>query len=272
MCGAGGTPAICAPARPAVSDAPPGSAPPGVVDAVLGAAGGMMAGYVTARLLPAGLGQQPLRVFQRPPHEHVPRNHHGDGEGGADQAPAPLHVAVCVKHQVPPCEHAHRHPQSTANGGLMRDTGWMPPKRAGRRQRRGHGCREPSLLDSARGAMALRRARHPRTAARRAGDGTSAAAWQASAIATAVLGPPRKTAAGRARVRALPVEANSPPPPLCNSMVVVVVVGLQESHLLAAMVWAAAWLGPTLPTIDYRALGGGWDRAHKLFPAGQGTF
>ena len=39
-----------------------------------------------------------------------------------------------------------------------------------------------------------------------------------------------------------------------------------------AMVWVAAWLGPTLPTIDHHASWGGWDRAHKLFPAGRGRF
>ena len=36
--------------------------------------------------------------------------------------------------------------------------------------------------------------------------------------------------------------------------------------LAPAMVWAAAWLGPTLPTVDHLASWGGWELGTQSFP------
>ena len=53
--------------------------------------------------LPVGPGLRPLRPFQRLPRRQVQRNRQGASEGGAGRAAVPPHVAVCPKHQAPPC-------------------------------------------------------------------------------------------------------------------------------------------------------------------------
>ena len=93
---------------------------------------------------PAGPGLQPLRPYPRLPCWRVHWDRQKAGDGGEGMAVAPLRVDVCAKHGRHPVRHVHSGVQSTAAGGPMRATRWMPPRHTRRRKRPGHGCSPPS--------------------------------------------------------------------------------------------------------------------------------